>query len=78
MRISPIGSRTAAVRPACAQMKASLACSTVLMPADSSPEPGLLAAGEQRCVRWLVRSSSSPNVMLAGAQAAAGRFPAGR
>jgi hypothetical protein len=36
VRISPIGSRTAAVMPAWVQMKANLAHSTVLMDSDSS------------------------------------------
>ena len=67
VRISPIGRRTAAVRPACAQMKASLAHSTVLMLADSSASnPARSHQASRRRARWLVRPSSSPNVMLAG------------
>ena len=61
------GSRTAAVMPACAQMKASLAHSTVLMSADSSAAtPACSQQDSRRCARSLARPSSSPNVMLAG------------
>jgi hypothetical protein len=67
VRISPIGSRAAAVLPACAQMKASLAHSTVLMLADSSaPNPACSQRASRLLARWLARPSSSPNVMLAG------------
>ena len=66
VRISPIGSRTAAVMPACAQMKASLAHSTVLMLSDSSAaKPACSQQESRRCARSLARPSSSPNVMLA-------------
>ena len=54
VRISPIGSRTAAVMPACAQMKANLAHSTVLMLADSSaPNPACWQHSSSRCARSL-------------------------
>jgi hypothetical protein len=67
LRISPIGSRTAAVMPACAQMKASLPHSTVLMLADNSAsKPACSHQASSRCALRLVRPSSSPNVMLAG------------
>src|SRR5262249_23023576 len=53
--------------PACAQMKASLAHSTVVMLADSSaPKPARSQHASRRLARWLARPSSSPNVMLAG------------
>ena len=53
--------------PACAQMKASLAHSTVLMLADSSaPKPACSQRASRCFARWLVWPSSSPNVMLAG------------
>jgi len=67
VRISPIGSRPAAVMPACAQMKATLAHSTVLMLADNSAsKPACSHQASRRCALRLVRPSSSPNVMLAG------------
>src|SRR4029079_8497169 len=67
LRISPIGSRTAAVMPACAQMKASLAHSTALMLADSSAwKPARSHQASRHRARWVARPSSSPNVMLAG------------
>jgi hypothetical protein len=63
----PIGSRTAAVMSACAQMKASLPHSTVLMVADNSA--ATLACSQQasrrRAAGWRGRPAP-PKVMLAG------------
>jgi hypothetical protein len=49
------------------------------MLADSSaPKPACSQQASRRLARWLARPSSFPDVMLAGAQTAADRFPAGR
>src|SRR5215469_7657593 len=67
VRISPIGRRTAAVMPACAQIKASLAHSTVLMLADrSASKPASSQQASKRRALGLSCPSSSPIVMLAG------------
>ena len=67
MRISPIGSRTVAVMPACAQMKVSLAHSTVLMLGDSSAaKPARWQQSSRRCARSVTWPFSSPKVMLVG------------
>ena len=56
-----------AVRPTCAQMKASLAHSTVLMLADNSASnPACSHQATRRRARWLTRPSRSPNVVLPG------------
>jgi hypothetical protein len=67
VRISPIGSRTAAVMPAWAQMKASLAHSSVTMAGDSSaPKPARWQEASSCRALAVSRPSSSPNTMLVG------------